>query len=404
MKVSDLCIWGDNWWIEDDNAWFVCGQRNILCRIDMKTKKCELSVPIPDASDAKFRLTPLCMKYRNYIYCMPANGMGIWAYDVEDGGFDEICIKNPDKKPIGIGGFWEYGGKIYAVSVELRQIIEINPFENKVGNYYPIGKGCITGGGVKAGSSIYILFGEAGEIYQFDLEAKEIFAHKLPETGRRFTSLCFDGKRFWLGGYRKEVCIWDKDENTAKIIGGFPESFGVYNFKKDTDGRLDCITEEYGRSTFECLAAVGQNIWLIPFMTNKIVYINKETYGIKAFEIEEEDETKESILARKNLGYKYLLEYVKDERYIGLYSIKNNCILEIDAEALKYEYKQYEYHIGDKCLKEYSEACGGIFHEGDALDRLSYGRLFSSRYGRTQGMALENIGAEIYKKISCDGF
>lgn len=402
MNDSDLCIWGDNWWIEDDKAWFVCGQRNILCCSDMKTNKCELSVRIPDTSSSG-RLTPFCIKYRNYIYCMPVYGRNIWIYDVDNGRFDEICINNPDKKSLFIRNFWEYGNKIYVVSCGLNQVVEINPLEKKIENYYPIGKSYSIGNSARAGSAIYTLSEETDEIYRFDLETKEIFVHKLPETGRKFTNLCFDGEVFWLDGYRKEIYVWDKDDNTIKTIDGFPTDFGIYNFEKDTDGIPDCISDEYGLRIFLYSATVGQNVWFIPYQTNKIVYINKETCRLQAFEIEEENETKESILARTGLSYKYLIDYVKDDRYIGLYSIKNNCILEIDTAELKYEYKHYEYYIGDRYAKEYAGMRNFIFAESDAWGREVYISMMYRKNDEAHDLNAKCIGNEIYRKITYDG-
>lgn len=402
MKDNDLCIWGDNWCIEDDKAWFVCGQRNILCCLDMKTNRCELLVSIPDTSVSTFRWTPRCMKYQNYIYCMPDYGVSIWIYDVGDGRFDEMYIDNPDKKSLQVHNFWEHSNKIYAVSYRLKQVIEINPLEKKIENYYPICKEGSIGASVKAGSSIYILFGEIGEIYQFDLETKEIFAHKLPKTGRRFINLCLAGKEFWLGGYRKEIYIWDTDKNTVKIIDGFPKDFGMYDFTKETDGNADSVSDEYEFGAFIIPIVVEQNIWFIPYCTNKIVYINKETRRIQAFEIEEENETKESILTRTSLGYKYLLDYVKDDRYIGLYSLKNNCILEIDTAELKYEYRHYEYSVSDRCIEQYASQKDFVFYESDAIGREAYRKIICWKSNNERDVNERCIGNEIYMKIAYD--
>ena len=175
--------------------------------------------------------------------------------------------------------------------------------------------------------------------------------------------MCHDGEKFWLSGYCKEVYIWDSLTNKINIVNGFPRDFGIYDFTEETDGKANCIASEYKRFAFIHSVTLGENIWFIPYITNKIIYVNKYTYQIHTFEVNEEDETKESILSRRNLWYKYLLEYVKDERYLGLYSIKNNCMMEIDTVKMTYEYRSYDCKIGNKCVQDYIRIYGNIFGE-----------------------------------------
>ena len=360
---SDLFIWGDNWWFENNKAWFVWGVENVLCCVDLVTTRCDLLRYIPDKATSKFRLTPYCIKYQDDIYCMPSYGKSVWVYNTTNYAFDEICIDNPDEISIGIQAFWIYENKIYAVSNDMKQIIEINHYTKKVDNCYQICKKGVLTQSIKVDSFIYSLNGESGEIYQFDLTKKNFRMYKLPQIGKKYFTMCHDGEKFWLSGYCKEVYIWDSLTNKINIVNGFPRDFGIYDFTEETDGKANCIASEYKRFAFIHSVTLGENIWFIPYITNKIIYVNKYTYQIHTFEVNEEDETKESILSRRNLWYKYLLEYVKDERYLGLYSIKNNCMMEIDTVKMTYEYRSYDCKIGNKCVQDYIRIYGNIFGE-----------------------------------------
>ena len=68
MKNNELIIWGDNWWIEKDNVWFVWGMQNIICCLDLKTMICELVINIPNKLQQKFRANPFCIKYQDDFY------------------------------------------------------------------------------------------------------------------------------------------------------------------------------------------------------------------------------------------------------------------------------------------------------------------------------------------------
>lgn len=397
-----LSIWADNQWIEDYSTWFVWGKENILCHFDSKTDDCELLTQIPDTLHSKFRLTPFCMKYHDDIYCMPGYGKSIWIYNTISRKFDEIYINGSDGVILNMRDFWEYENKIYVVSNGLGQIVEIDPVVKKIENYYRLCNEGSISKSVKVGTKIYGLFCEIGYVYQFDLKTKEIIMYKIPDIGRKFSTFCFDGKKFWLGGFRKEIYVWDKNTNNILTINGFPKEFGIYDFSKETDGIADCITDEYKKSTFAYSTVVEEKVWFIPYCTNKIIYVNKHTYQLYVFEIDEERETKESILERSTLGYKYLLNYVKDDRYIGIYSLKNQCILEIDSVELKYEYKQFDYHISDIYVKEYADLLNNIFYEGDVWSREICNRMIQMKDNNIHNIRSKSVGSDIYKKIAYD--
>lgn len=375
--VDESSIWGDNWQIDSNDAWFVTGMDNILCRIDLRKNEGELVASIPDVSPSKFRRNSFCMKYQNDIYCMPVFADSIWVYDIINHEFDEIRIENIDGVPINMrGGFLEYKQKIYAVSHGLRQIVEIDPRRKRVDCYYSFHAKENFIKSIKAGDVLFSLSGTGREIYEFCPETKKITEHKLPDVGRGVNTICFDGENFWMSGWGKEVYIWNKEKNQCRVIDGFPETFGIYDFSQNTDGEADCGAAEYDSETFLYAAAVGKTVWFIPFLTNKIMFADINTCALQEFDIEEEKETRESILARSGLAYKYVLEYVRDNRYIGLYSAKNNCMLEIDTVARKYTYKQYHYHMSSGFIEQYAGMHDHVLREGNLWDKEVFEKLF----------------------------
>lgn len=402
---NDLFIWGDNWWIEGDKAWFVWGMENILFCLDLNTGKCESAVCIPDDDSNKFRLTPYCVKYGKYIFCMPGLGKCIWVYDLECQNFSRIGIDNPDKCQLAFE-FWVWEDKLFAISSgELRKILEINISKKEIDHYYTICEEGRLARSVMAGNAIYILSVESNRIYQFDLKTKAIKTHTLPDIEGKLWTICFDGEKFWLSGYQKEVYVWNPNTNRINLITDFPKGFGVYDFTKETTtGEADCISENYEYHMFNFSVSAGNKIWFIPYNANKILYADKEIQELHSFEIDEENETKESIMARTSLGYKYLLSYLKDDRYLGLFSIKNNCMLEIDTVEMRYTYKRYDYCIGidANCLKEYVKQRNGILSEGILWHRNVYRNLIGVMDSEARNIRGCCIGKNIYRKISTD--
>ena len=392
-------MWSDNWCIEENRAWFVSGKYNILFCLDLSTYQCQSAVCIPEKNTSTFRLTPNCIKAGNDIYCMPDLGNSIWIYHLDRECFSEIPINNSGKVRLSMYNFWIHNNKIYTVSNGLKQIIEIDIKERQIESYYNICKeGNITKS-IKNGMSIYILSGVSNEIYEFNLLTKTTTIHSIPDIKERFYTFCTDGRIFCLSGYKKELYVWDKIENTIQIMDDFPKGFGSYNFTKDTDGNVDCSTKQYEIPTFLYSVIVGDSFWFIPFQTNQILFWDKESRDILPFEIDEEVETKESLLARESLSSKYIVEHIREDRYLGLFSIKNNYIVEIDTFNKSVEIIYCT--IGKKCLSDVINIIceKNVFDETFKLHQNLYKYILYRKETERKKTVLNNIGDNIYKTI-----
>lgn len=305
---------------------------------------------------------------------MPDVGTCIWVYELEKARFQKIEVNNPNNVRLSIMNFWEHDDKIFAVSIGLNQIIQINIKEKKIENYYSLGndREMKISRGVKAGNKLYIVSAVTNQVYQFDLETKEVMVHTIPDIEGGFHTISHDGSKFWLSGYKKEIYVWDQRSNAVKIINQFPKHFGIYNFAGNGDELLDCGADLYDTPTFIESLTAGAYVWYIPFLTNKILYIDKNTYEVHSLEMEEENETENSLKARC-MDAKYLVEYVAENRFIGLYSFKKYNMLEIDAFNRTAEWKEYSF--SPQCWRKIIDICkrqGNILYERRSLDRMIF--------------------------------
>lgn len=392
-KKKNAFIWSFGWWVENDKAWFVEGKSNLLFCVDLNSKICEEVVCIPDINPNKYGLTPLCMKYDREIWCFPGNGKSIWIYYLEGKRFSEITVDKPEGCSIG-NQFWVWNDIIFAVPVRWNRVMEINIRNKKIEHYHIICENDRVGISVMAGSSIYMLSVQSHIIYQFELDSKMTREYVLPDIKEKLHNICYDNGKFWLSGYRKEIYIWDKGNNGLVKIDDFPDDFGVYIFTENANGKIDCLTKDYENPAFCYSVSLGECIWYIPWQTNNIIYINKKNYKLSVYEIDEENETKESILARvQGTNYKYAIEYIRDDRYIGLFSMKNNRILEIDTKELRHYWK--DYCFSEKCMRQYSGMCEGLYFESDVLGEYIYRMRLQNDYLEYNNHP-NNVGREIY--------
>ena len=165
-KMNNKYIWSDGWWIEDSEAWFVDGERNILLKLNTRTNECSFIASIPNGKQNRFRLNPKCLKIENAIYCMPDTGDYIWIYQLEKREFKQIKVNNPKKGRLAINNFWLHGKKIFAVSIGLRQIIEIDTDKKCIVNYYDL-DGNISES-ILISDNIFCVSSETNIVYQFD--------------------------------------------------------------------------------------------------------------------------------------------------------------------------------------------------------------------------------------------
>ena len=395
--MKNSFIWSDNWWVENEKAWFVDGETNILFQIDLNTQECKLIAELPNIEKNTFRLNPRCIKYENDIYCMPDTGDCIWVYQLECEQFTQIQINTPPKVRLGVNFFWIYNEKIWAVSVGLSKILEIDTNGKKIDNYYNIGGQISTT--IMVQDSIYCVSPVKNCIYQFDLVTKKCIEHIIPNVKGGLRTICFNSDSFWLSGYHKEIYIWNKEKNMVKMLDKFPIEFGIYNYEKNNKLILDCDSDCYDVATFLSSIFVGRYIWFIPFRTNRIIYVDKDTYEINVFEILEEEETESSLLSNR-MKHKYLLEYIRDNRYIGLYSLKNKCMLEIDTNERKIEWR--EYFFNNESLQKMAflfDEQKMVFLEENSIYREAYKIKLEKNNIAKKDRLYESIGLKIYRKI-----
>lgn len=329
---SNEFVWSDNWWIEGDKAWFIPGDGkcNVIFCMDLNTEECNFVAELPCGINKGFRLYPRCMKCGDEIYCIPNRGKNILIYHLEEKQFYEIEINNPQNERLFVSNFSQYNHFIFMVSAGLKKIIEIDCKKKQIINYYDIPQDSDKKIGLSTfvKNYIYTVSADSNQVFEFDMERKEFRTYILKEIIGSLYTICFDGIDFWLSGYRREVYKWNKEDEKIEVINDLPTNFGIYNINVRKESCLDTKICQYSVPTFIAAVVVENTVWFIPYQTNYIVYVEKESNLVKRMPIDEEDENIQNV---GGLQHKYLFSYVKENRYIGLFSIKNNCFFEIDT-------------------------------------------------------------------------
>ncbi len=394
--------WSDNWWIEKNEALFCGGNIGALFYVNMNNEQCELLAQIPECDIMNFRLYSYCIKYKDNIFCLPNAGTCVWCYDMKKSVWEKIEVGNMDQLLFCMTSYRQNIGRIWLTEAETGSIFEVNLEKKVVEKKYhiPPEGNLVVGEYVLVERKLYCANGY--KVYCINIDNGEINVFDLPEVKAELYTICFDGYNFWLSGVCKEIYVWNPVQGMVKVITDFPEKFGFYHFKQEEIPFKDCqsfYSTEF--VFFDTSISLGKYIWYIPFRADEIVYIDKDTYEVGLLEIEGELETKESINTHL-MAHKYMVEYIRDNRYIGIYSVKNRWIFEIDTVELSVIKKCYE--LSDQALLSIEKAAGRYngeltFREHSERERRLFSIMLKENKIKKEDF-LHSVGELIYHTLN----
>lgn len=408
--------WSDNWWLEGDRAWFCGGAFAALFCVNMNSLECEIVQQIPECDFNNFRQFSYCLRYENNLFCLPTYGKCVWCYDNDRKIWEKIGIPSEEQILICMASYGKNNSQIILRDDE-GKFIEIDLEKKEVGAVYRIPlEDSMVGGYVLVGNIIYGIAGN--KVYCINRNNSEVITYEIGAAKAGFYTIAFDGKNFWISGFCKEIYVWNPKQGVIKVITEFPEQFGIYRIDESGNFFKDCnlfisltpnvyksniafgrFVEEYG--FFSDSVSCGKYMWFTPHRSDGIIYVDKDTYEVYFMEIEEEEETEVSI--KSNLIYsKYLIEYIREDRYIGLFSIKKQWIFEIDAEDLRVRKRNYK--LNDQSVLSIAENSGCYnsqwkYREGIKMENMIYTAMLreSNKKGKK---ACQNIGQKIYEILN----
>lgn len=383
----DKYIWGEEFWIENDVAWYVGMEVNALFCLHFDTSEYEMVKQLPD-----LRMEALggfrCMKIKDRIYCFPARGREILIYSLKEEKFSRIEVTNNTNKGLGIINVFEQADKLYIVSQNLKQVLVMDIETESITEYHTIADDVeIMLGLETVGNNIYCWEWMGNRIYEYNLKSASVHQYILKDVKEGIGTICFNGAHFILTGYSGKVYCWNKDENRVSSLGDFPRGFGIYPF-----------TYNKYKQCFITSRLISGKVWFIPYAANCIIYMD-DSFTLRALEIDSEREDSDS-LNRQSWPYKYEVCYVVKDRYLGLYSFKNKRILEIDTVTGKSSEK--DFYLNQQGKQElyniYQKENGKILFEENKTDCIKACFLRSSYY-KAQADVYSPIGKQIYNTV-----
>ncbi len=394
-------LWSDGIDLEEKEGWFSGCEWNALFKVDFETNEFRYIHKFKDYGIENNRKNSLCKKYGDKIFCFPVYGDKIWIYHISQKDFS--AIEMPRKRINGnllFSQVFLYKNRIYAVSRGMCAVLRIDVDKEIICDVIDIPKdrGALSGNWIQCENKVLGVYRDRPTVIEIDVDLKTIRYYDVPGIKGGFSTISFiQDDIFVLSGYQKEIYIWNVEINKADILTEFPKDFGRYVICDENDRlMIDYEIKENKEALFLEGIDMGKYIWFIPFRTNKIVYLDKETYKIGTLEIENEEESFESW--KRPINCKYQRQYLYENRIIGIYSFKNREILEIDTTTLCVNRRNF--FLQQDSIDELKEM---ICEESTYFrDESEYQRKIFMRFGKNNfGIpdTVSNIGKTIYQSV-----
>ncbi len=192
-------------------------------------------------------------------------------------------------------------------------------------------------------NTLWVPLNLAGYILEINLDTKSGNCHYVGNYDNRFSTICYDGKYFWLTGYKKEIVKWDRESGRIEIINDFPKGFDQFI-------RDNYWTELFTRSFFE-----NGNIYLFPMTANMAIRINIQTNEMQPFYVWEE--LSSCYTVEKWNEDTFYIEW-GDRDYI---EINHSMLIDVDGDI-----KETDVFVMDRSTIEWPDVGEGIYWENSA--------------------------------------
>lgn len=383
-------LWSDNWYLEEEKAYICAANYAAIFCVDLSTLQCNFLSQIPDRRFMENCQNSYCIKYQDTLFCFSYDEKNICCYNFEKRTWEKIEIGYQDRLMICLDTVRTDHEKIWMVEVFGRKVYQFNCGRKKVEKEFrlPVDKNVFTGQYVMIRNRLYCV--ARNEIHCIDLENGNMVTYEvLVEKGELFT-ICYDGFNFWLSGCCEAIYVWNPQCGVVRVIKGFVENTnGICTesniIQKNAVMFIDTIP-------------LGEYIWHIPLQCNApVLYINKRNYKVGVLDIKEEWETEESI-AKRGSSFKYMVEYIRQNRYIGIISCKNQILFEIDTVNLCIKRRECVFSketiqiLARKIYKE-KKILMEYKNEQEFFSILLDSSIENKEYG------ISNVGASIYSEL-----
>ena len=264
----------------------------------------------------------LCAGYKNKMICFPSYKSNIVLFcDLNTLEFTQMPVAlDINQAGAKIFGVYWHEGHIYAVLYGTKKIIEIDPEEERIVFTYEMNdskQNIVFVFSTVLDGAIYLTVNADSRIVKFDMNSKSFDVLSIPSCKRSFRAIAASGNCLVMGGYRKELYFMTPSSREFQMIV-------LPNDIRDS-GKDDFYGYDFFCTDFVILE---DQIGFLSLHEPGIFFYNLLSKKIDLMPLPEKNN-------RRNLK-SYTKLYMKENRIIGLYSLVDERMVEIDATGRTY--------------------------------------------------------------------
>lgn len=161
---------------------------------------------------------PFCAKYKDKIFCMPANGRNIVVYDIKESVYREIAIPLVSEN-VTLEDFWIEEDSAWLVVKHGKEIINLDLREEEVKEVFRISEQESFAGIFDAcmyDNKIYMTSYESSDIYTYDISNNKIETINTCLCDDTFSTIVLVNNRIYLAG--EKTCIYSLDVSDHRFL------------------------------------------------------------------------------------------------------------------------------------------------------------------------------------------
>jgi CDP-glycerol glycerophosphotransferase (TagB/SpsB family) len=338
LKEERRSLWFEDMVIEGDTMWFPENNFNGLFKMDMITKKIELLCEFSNDNINELRKYGSVSKYRDKMIFAPMGAKDIAIYNTSNKELTKCKLKEPKiskkisyNESLKFFATVNYKNWIFIIGCSYPAIIKVNmdtdeveyytDWVKKVEKYISNENDVIFRNDVYVrGNSIFIPGCNANIVMEFNMDSGNAKIHEVGDKECCYSSICFDGKDFWLSPRRSgDIVKWNEKTGEIKKYNNYPEGFmsGYNSFSKIIYNKSEIILfpaeanmtlkvdietgkmmpismldEIYEQHRYSCnnwafkyylVDSSDENMYIFPSKNNKFISWNRETMEITEY-------------------------------------------------------------------------------------------------------------------------
>ena len=354
--MSGFYLASEYWDVHDGYAWLFDTESNYLFRADFMKKSVSAISSIPIERKYRYRTFSYIYEWNDEVYIFPDRASYVYIYNQTSRTWNTISLEHTKDNRVRVIWCKTINSYLYFFSANMKCIMRINGETKKIDSrhYYLEDENKIVDGDrevVTIDHFIYVHEYNKNKLYKINFTELSEEIEYLPII-KTIKLITYYNNSIWIYGDGRELYSFNVEKKDVKHVASV-----------NCNGEVAMLdNKEY---EYSAMVGVNNGILFISALQNSVIMYNINDNSTSEIKLPPE---KRNIKNTEVLINPITVNYVRNDRYVGIYLIKYRKYYEIDALELKVEEIKYEFEDINKYFKD----SGGLCYENETLNICSF--------------------------------